>query len=100
SKGFKTYRNTQFAQNDSMNADLYFKVERRSRKEKEESTVYLMVGVANEDIANRNPGTRFGMEQAKNFLDNLVPAMQAYKLELQIKEQNDLVIQEEKKSRS
>ena len=99
-KGFKTYRNTQFGQNDSMNADLYFKVERASRKEKEQSTVYLMVGVPNEDIATRNPGTHFGMEQAKDFLNNLVPVMQAYKLELQIKEQNDVVIKEEKKSKT
>jgi hypothetical protein len=30
-KGFVTFRNTQLAQNDSVNADLYFKTERKSR---------------------------------------------------------------------
>ena len=34
-KGFTTYRNTQALQSDSANADLYFKVERKSRQEKE-----------------------------------------------------------------
>lgn len=98
-KGFKTYRNTQITSDDSTNADLYFKIERTNRKEKDQSTVSLMVGVPNEDIANRNPGAQFGMEQAKNFLNNLVPVMEAYKLEMQIKDLNDLVIKEEKKSK-
>src|SRR5436190_11179651 len=34
-KGFNTFRNTQPVQNDSVNADLYFKTERKSRSEKE-----------------------------------------------------------------
>jgi hypothetical protein len=99
-KGFKTYRNTQIVSGDSTNADLYFKIERTSRKEKDQSTVSLMVGAPNEDIANRNPGAQFGMEQAKSFLNNLVPVMEAYKLEMQIKDLNDLVIKEEKKSQA
>jgi hypothetical protein len=99
-KGFKTYRNTQIMSSDSTNADLYFKIERTNRKEKDQSTVSLMVGVPNEDIANRNPGAQLGMDQAKNFLNNLVPVMEAYKLEMQIKDLNDLVIKEEKKSQN
>lgn len=99
-KGFKTYRNTQLMADDSTNADLYFKIERTNRKEKDQSTVSLMVGVPNEDIANRNPGAQLGMEQAKSFLNNLVPVMEAYKLEMQIKDLNDLVIKEEKKSQN
>jgi hypothetical protein len=59
-----------------------------------------MVGVPNEDIANRNPGAQFTMEQAKTFLNNLLPVMESYKLEVQIRDQNDLVIREEKKSKS
>jgi len=99
-KGFKTYRNTRLMDNDSTSADLYFKIDPANTKDKVQSTVYLMVGVPNEDVANRNPGAQFNMEQAKNFLNNLIPVMESYKLEIQIRDQNDLVIREEKKSKS
>ena len=45
--GYKTFRNTQFVLGDSMNADLYFKVTRKSRSERDQSIVYLMVGIQN-----------------------------------------------------
>jgi hypothetical protein len=99
-KGFKTYRNTRLMDNDSTSADLYFKINPANTKDKVQSTVYLMVGVPNEDVANRNPGAQFNMEQAKTFLNNLSPVMESYKLEIQIRDQNDLVIREEKKSKS
>ena len=99
-KGFKTYRNTRLMDNDSVSADLYFKIDPANTKDKVQSTVYLMVGVPNEDIANRNPGAQFNMEQAITFLNNLLPVMESYKLEVQIRDQNDLVIREEKKSKS
>jgi hypothetical protein len=86
--------------NDSTSADLYFKIDPANTRDKVQSTVYLMVGVPNEDIANRNPGAQFTMEQAKTFLNNLLPVMESYKLEVQIRDQNDLVIREEKKSKS
>ena len=98
-KGFKTYRNTRLMDNDSTGADLYFKIDPANTKDKVQSTVYLMVGVPNEDIANRNPGAQFTMEQAKTFLNNLLPVMESYKLEIQIRDQNDLVSREEKKSK-
>jgi len=99
-KGFKTYRNTRLMDNDSVSADLYFKIDGANTKDKVQSTVSLMVGVPNEDVANRNPGAQFNMEQAKTFLNNLVPVMDSYKLEILIRDQNDLVIREEKKSKS
>ena len=99
-KGFKTFRNTRVMENDSINADLYFKVEAANTKESVQSTVYLMVGTPNEEIANRNPGAQFNMQQAKTFLNNLIPVMDAYKLEILIRDQNELVIREEKKSKS
>src|SRR5438067_3924123 len=47
-KGFTTFRNTQAAPTDSVNADLYFKVERKSRKEKEVSIVSLLLTMPQE----------------------------------------------------
>ena len=99
-KGFKTYRNTRLMDNDSTGADLYFKIEPANRKDQVQSTLYLMVGVPNEDVANRNPGAQFNMNEAKTFLNNLIPIMESYKLEIQIRDQNELVIREEKKSKS
>src|SRR6476469_2378313 len=42
-KGFSTFKNTDTVQSDSINADLYFKTERKSRKEKEVTVISLLV---------------------------------------------------------
>ena len=96
-KGFSTFRNTQLSPSDSMNADLYFKVERKSKKEKEITNVSLLLYPHNKDFAVTVKETHLNMEQAKDYLDQLVPAIEAYNLELQIKEQNDRVIKAESK---
>ena len=94
-KGFTTYRNTQQVATDSVNADLYFRVERKSRKEKEVTVLSLLLN-ASKAPADRN--THFmDMEQAKIFLNELVPTIEAYALELQIKEQNEAVAKAESK---
>jgi len=94
-KGFTTYRNTQALQNDSANADLYFKVERKSRQEKDISVVSLLLTTPNEGAAqDLHP---LQMEQAKAYLNDLAPAIEAYQLELQIKEQNANLIRAEAK---
>ncbi|MEI6947388.1 hypothetical protein V9K67_09370 [Paraflavisolibacter sp. H34] len=99
-KGFKTFRNTQLAQGDSLNADLYFKVTRKSRSEKDASTVYLLVGIPPEATATPMRETYLTREQAKTFLNGLVPVIEAYNLETLIRAQNEVVIKEEKKYRS
>lgn len=99
-KGFKTFRNTRLVQTDSMNADLYFRVTRKSRSEKDESTIYLLVRMPNEDISTRSQETHFTREQAKEYLNNLALVIEAYHLELQIKQQNETVIKEEKRYRN
>lgn len=96
-KGFSTFRNTQISLTDSMNADLYFKVERKSRKEKEITIVSLLLYPHNKDYVTTVKETHLSMEEAKVYLDQLVPAIEAYDLELQIKEQNGLVIKAESK---
>ena len=96
-KGFRTFRNTQVSLTDSMNADLYFKIERKSRKEKEITNVSLLLYPHNKDFAVAAKETHLNMEQAKDYLDQLVPAIEAYNLELQIKEQNDMVVKAESK---
>jgi len=98
-KGFTTYRNTQPLQSDSSNADLYFKTERKSRKEKEVTVVSLLL------TPNTGPGNTsnlhyLSMQDAKDLLNDLSEAIGAYNLELAIKEQNASVAKAEAKYRA
>lgn len=95
--GFKTFRNSQFVRGDSINADLYFKVAPKSRSEKDQSIVYLMVGMPNEDITVRKLETHFTRDQARDFLNNLASVSEAYNLEMEIKHQHETVIKAEKR---
>ncbi len=98
-KGFATYRNTQPLQSDSSNADLYFKTERKSRKEKEVTVVSLLL-MPNDTQTNTSNLHFLSMEDGKNYLNDLATAIDAYNLELMIKEQNDAVIRSEAKYKS
>lgn len=89
-KGFTTYRNTTPVENDSTNADLYFKVVRKSRKEKDISIVSLLLTNPTDGTATANQH-HLDMEEAKSYLDGLTPTIEAYNLELQIKDQNGAV---------
>ena len=98
-KGFSTFRNTEPVQGDGVNADLYFKTERKSRKEKEITMVSLLVLPADAQTSASN--LRYlGMNDAKNYLNDLALAIDAYNLELSIKDQNDAVIKAEAKYKS
>jgi hypothetical protein len=95
-KGFVTYRNTQPLQNDSSNADLYFKTERKSRKEKEVTVVSLLL-ITPDAQTNTGKLHYLGVDEAKNYLNGLASAIEAYDLELSIKAQNDDLIKAEAK---
>src|SRR4051794_32179999 len=73
-KGFITFRNTQPVQNDSVNADLYFKMERKSRSEKEVTVVFLLLMPIE---AQTNTGNRhhLSMDDAKDYLNGLATAI-------------------------
>ena len=98
-KGFTTYRNTQPMQNDSINADMYFKIERKSRQEKGITVVSLLVNAPVEGTTTDSM-RYLKMEQAKEYLNELIPAIDAYNLELVIKDQNESLIKAESKLKS
>lgn len=98
-KGFATFRNTNSIQSDSVNADLYFKTERKSRKEKEVTVISLLV-VPMDQQTNAGNLHYLDMNDAKNYLNDLAYAIDAYNLELTIKDQNDAVIKAEAKYKS
>lgn len=100
-KGFTTYRNTQQLQNsDVANADLYFRVERKNGQENDASTVSLLLTAPTEGKSNDSNLNYLNMEQAKVFLNDLTPAIEAYSLEQQIKDQNEAVTKAESKYKS
>jgi hypothetical protein len=86
-KGFTTFRNTTPVENDSANADLYFKVERKSRQDKATSIVSLLLTMPTDGAATANQH-HLNMNEAMTYLNELAPAIEAYNLELQIKDQN------------
>lgn len=86
-KGFTTYRNTKPVENDSTNADIYFKVERKSKADKEISVVSLLLTMPTDGAVMPNQH-HLNMEEAMAYLNELAPAIEAYNLELLIKDQN------------
>jgi len=97
SRGVQIFKGTKLSDLDVENSDLYFKVERKSRKEKDASIVYLFVTKENESPANRVVGDNYGVEGAKSFLKSLTPAIQDHGLEVEIASQEDAVKKAEKK---
>ncbi|HRO42117.1 MAG TPA: hypothetical protein PL009_04750 [Flavipsychrobacter sp.] len=96
-KGFKTFRNTEVLSTKTDNADLYFKIERKSRQDKETSFISLLLTQPkDQEEADKNLHY-LNMEQAKTYLNELVPAIAAYNLEQNIIQQNKNVITAEAK---
>jgi hypothetical protein len=95
SKGFLIYKDVVLKEISSEAADYMIKVERKSRKDKDESVVYFLVNRNSENILARNDA--LVNSNAKTFMDRLTPDVDAYNLELQIKSQEETVAKAEKK---
>ena len=97
-KGFKVYKGIIISDISDASMDYIINVERKSRKEKDESVLYLiilkngtnMIAASDNDIE----------KNAKTFLNDLMPNVEAFNLELQIKAQQDVVIKAQKKLRT
>lgn len=96
-KGFEIYRSTKLKDGDQELHDLHFKVERKSRKEKDITLVYLLVGRPSENVGVRAVHDRHKIDEAKEFLNRIVPAVDANHLEVQIREQEELLKKADKK---
>lgn len=97
SKGVQTFKSVKLHQMNTQNQDIHFKVERKSRKEKESSLVHLIVSKEGESLSQRLPDDRASIEDAKAFLNDMVPHFEAYDLEVQIVSQDKTVVKAEKK---
>ena len=76
--------------------DMVFKVEPRSRKEKDESVVYLIIMKGVDDFVTTASDPEL-IENSKNFLSSHKPRIEAQNLEMEIGKQDEVVKKEEKK---
>jgi hypothetical protein len=97
SHGFQVFKSARLSLTDTWNSDLYFKVERKSRKEKDESIIYFFETPENQQPNLRKPGDQYGVDGARNFLRSMLPSLEAYNLQVQISIQEEEVRKAEKK---
>ncbi|MDB5203351.1 MAG: hypothetical protein JWQ27_2760 [Ferruginibacter sp.] len=96
-KGYTVYQGVKLSSLGKESYDLYFSVERKSRKEKETSVVNMIVSKGFDNFATE-AADRSLMENAKSFLNDLRNTVSAYELEQQINEQEQVIKKNEKKS--
>ncbi len=92
-KGFIVYQGAVISDISSSPMDYAFKVDRKSRKEKDVSLVYMVMGGANALSADNSAARSNG----RYFLGNLAPYIQSGSLEKEIKDQEETVVRSEKK---
>ena len=97
SKGFLVFKNVQLSAADPLSSDLYFRIDRKSRRDNDASVAYMVVTKPNEDPGTRSSDDNAGIEQAKNFLNEIGTSIDSYSLDLSIKNQDDETKKAEKK---
>jgi hypothetical protein len=94
-KGFLVYKNIYITDISRDRMDYMIKVERKSRKESDEAILYMimMKGDKNAFVTMES----YDVGNAKAFLNDMIPDIEAANLELQIKAQEEVVTKAEKK---
>lgn len=95
-KGMQVFKKARLTPTDGEVVDLYFKVERKGRKEDNTSVVYLILGRPNENVGLRTHDDNYRITDGKAFLNSLPPFLEAYQLEVNIAEQEELIKKSEK----
>lgn len=75
--------------------DLYFKVDQKGRKSKEESIIYMLIGRGEDYFISSSDDNVYNA--AKNFMNGFVDESVAFKLDLDIKNQEATIKDAEKK---
>ncbi|MGZ5218812.1 MAG: hypothetical protein ACXWC7_02005 [Chitinophagaceae bacterium] len=94
-KGFIVFKDAFVADVSEERMDYILKVERKSRRDKDETTLYLILNKNGEDAVSSM--SAYDVGQAKMFLNNLLPEIEEANLEIQIKAQDVAVVKSEKK---
>jgi hypothetical protein len=97
-KGFLVFKNAYVNDISDKKMDYIVKVERKSRKESDESIMYIIM----QDDGGENALKKlesYDVGRAKTFVNNLIPDIESANLELQIKAQQESIAKAEKKLR-
>ncbi len=97
SKGFRTFRGYKLRDSQDYTSDLYFKIDQKSRKEKDLTVVSVIVGKNGEDVKTRTSPDNSSIDGARDLLNDMVGSIDAYNLELQIVDQDEVVKKSQKK---
>jgi len=93
--GFYVFKDVRL-EGASQPVDLYFKVDQKTKKAKDQSVIYLLLGRGeNNFISSTSDEDTYNA--AKNFLNGFVDQSAVYKLNLDIKNQEDVVKAAEKR---
>lgn len=94
-KGFLVFKNAYVTDISREKLDYLIKVEKKSRKEEDESILYMVILKDNDNAMDKLDSYDIG--RAKSFLNGMLPDIEAANLELQIKAQEDVIAKAEKK---
>lgn len=94
-KGFLVFKNAYITDISNDRLDYVVKVDRKSRKESDESTMYLLLQKDRENAMEKIEAYDIG--RAKQYLNSMLPDIEAAHLEIKIKDQEDVVTKAEKK---
>src|SRR5690606_37249486 len=90
------YKGVNIADFGNTTYDLYFKVNKKSRKEKDKSVVYLLISKGYENFAVETTDADL-FQKGKAFVSDLLKNAASTDLEKQIAEQEDIANKAEKK---
>jgi hypothetical protein len=94
-KGFLVYKNAYINDISRDKMDYIIKVERKSKKESDETTLYMIMSKDGANAIAKMDAYDIG--SAKSYLNNMLPEIEVANLELQIKAQEEIVTKAEKK---
>jgi hypothetical protein len=95
SKGFRNYKGAIMSDISSSSIDYCVKVEQKGRKGNDEATLYLIMFKDGTNLLSSRDDDV--ISKAKSFLNSLLPEVEAFNLELKIKDQETTVSKAEKK---
>ena len=96
SKGFTVYRSVVSPELGTQPHDLYFKVNKKSKKDNDNAVVSMLISSGNENFISDSSDVTT-INNAKIFLDNLMPAVAAFDLQQQVTAQQEAVKKAERK---
>jgi len=94
-KGFLVFKNAYITDISKDRMDYVIKVERKSRKESDESVIYMIM--LKNDANAISSMEAYDIGKAKSYLNEMLPDIEAANLELQIAAQEEVVAKAEKK---